>query len=107
MKLGRDFIFRDDLKKDTVPIQLLDCIFEDIVLRYTNVSIVEKESNEAVVRFDYELIEVPEEFSEKKLRHNKQFQEHLGLVLNTLILDVVEQTERSNEHRENNPPKSS
>lgn len=107
MKLGRDFIFRDDLKKDTVPIQLLDCIFEDIVLRYTSVSIKEKENNEAVIRFDYELIEIPEEFSEKKLRHNKKFQEHLGLVLNALILDVVEQTEKSNEHRENNPSKSS
>jgi molybdopterin/thiamine biosynthesis adenylyltransferase len=107
MKLGKDFIFRDDLKKDTVPIQILNCIFEDIVIRYTNVSIIEKETNEAVVRFDYEIIECPEEFVEKKLRSNKQFQEHLGLILNTLILDIVEQSGRNDDNRKNNSEKSS
>jgi len=107
MKLGKDFIFRDDLKKDTVPIQLIDCIFEDTVLRYTNVAIVETENNEAIVRFDYELIEIPEGYSEKKLRRNKQFQEHLGLILNSLMLDVVEQMEKTHDNRKNSPTKSS
>jgi len=107
MKSGTDFFFRDDIKKDTVPIQLMNCIFEDIVLRYTHVRIHEKEGEEAVIKFEYELIEIPDKFSEKKLRANRKFQEHIGLILNSMILDIVEQAEQKNvNNRKNNPPKS-
>lgn len=109
MKLGKDFIFRDDLKTDTVPIQLINSIFEDTVLRYTKVSIKERDKQEAIIQFEYELLELPEEMSEKKLRRNPQFKEHLGLVLNSLILDIVDNTPEAkghNDHRKDDSQKS-
>jgi hypothetical protein len=99
MKIGKDFFFRDDIKKDTVPIQLMNCIFEGVVLRYTKIQIHEEKGNKATIKFDYELIDVPKKLNKAKLKKSKEFKEHIGLILNSMILDVIDQTETKNNDR--------
>ena len=108
MVLGEDYAFCDDMKKDTVPIKLTSGPYKDVVYRYTKVSIKEKEKEEtAVLNFDYDLYEMGEH-SEIKLRRDPKFNRHIGLVLNTLILESLsapqfEAKAPNNEHRESSP----
>lgn len=97
MILGQDFKFRDDLKEDTVPIELLLDPYKGVVYRYIKVGIKENDDKTATLKFDYHLHEMGEH-TETKLRKDKRFTEVLGLILNTLILDVAEVDK--NEHRE-------
>ena len=100
MILGEDFKFRDDLKQDTVPIELMLDPYKKIVYRYTKVGVKENDNETATLRFDYELYEMGDH-TETKLRKDKRFSETLGLVLNTLILEAGE-----DEHRKDNTEKS-
>lgn len=101
MILGEDFKFRDDLKKDTVPIELLLDPFKGIVYRYIKVGIKENNNKTATLKFDYELYEMGDH-TETKLRKDKMFTETLGLVLNTLILEVGADENRKNDTQELN-----
>lgn len=99
MIINEDFKFRDDLvkeKTDTVPIELLTDPYKGVILQYTKVSIKEQKDNTAILKFDYELKKMGEH-TETSLRKDKKFNNHIGLVLNSLILEVVD-----NEHREDN-----
>jgi hypothetical protein len=106
MILGEDFSFRDDLKKDTVPIELLLDPYKGIIYRYINVSVQENDNDTATLKFDYDLYEMGD-FTETKLIKDKRFIEILGLILNTLILEAGEHTgEELNEHRKIDSEKS-
>lgn len=96
MILGEDFKFRDDMKEDTVPIELLTDPYKGVILRYTNVGVKELENNTAILQFRYELYEMGDH-TETKLRKDKQFQEHAGLVLNALILESLDAQEKEAE----------
>lgn len=96
MILEQDFKFRDDIKADTVPIELLTDPYKGVVLRYTNVGVKELENNTAVLQFGYELYEMGDH-TETKLRRDKRFQEHAGLVLNALILESADIEEKESE----------
>ena len=92
MIVGEDFKFRDSLVKDekeTVPIELLTGPFKGVVLRYTQVSVQENKDDTATLKFDYDMLKIPNRFSEVGLRRNPKFENHIGLVLNTLILEAV------------------
>ena len=97
MILGEDFKFRDDMKHDTVPIELLTGPYKDIILRYTKVAIKEQENESARLLFEYEIYKTGV-YSEATLRNDVKFQTHIGLVLNQLILDSLD--EGKNEPRE-------
>lgn len=92
MLLEEDFKFRDDIKADTVPIELLTGPYKGVTLRYVRVAIKEQEDNSAVLQFDYELFEMGDH-TETKLRKDPNFQEHAGLVLNALILETLDAQE--------------
>lgn len=92
MILGTDFKFRDEYENDTTAIELLTDAYKGVIYRYTNVGLKEQEDGTATMRFDYELLD-PGKFKNDKLREDKYFNEHLGLILNTLILDVVEMSQ--------------
>lgn len=89
MILGTDFKFRDEYKNDTTAIELLTEPYKGVIYRYTNVGLKEQEDGTAVLRFNYEFLESGQ-FKQDKLREDRYFNDHLGLILNTLILDVVE-----------------
>jgi hypothetical protein len=89
MIVGTDFKFRDEYQNDTTAIELLTEAYKGVIYRYTNVGISEQEDGTAKLRFNYEFIDTGK-FKEDKLRTDSYFNEHLGLILNTLILDVVE-----------------
>ena len=89
MILGEDYKFRDDLKYDTVPIELTSGPYKGIVLRYTKVSIKEQTGTNATVKFEYDIIKA-DQFNKLKLRNDVMFQEHIGLILNGMILETVE-----------------
>jgi hypothetical protein len=91
MIIGEDYKFRDDLKYDTVPIELTSGPYAGIVLRYTQVSIKEQAGDSATVRFDYDLIKA-DGFNKGKLKTDDIFQKHIGLILNAMILETVEST---------------
>lgn len=89
MIINIDYKFRDDIKADTVPIQLLTGPYNGVVYRYTQVSIKEKENDSAVMQFDFYLHETGEH-TENSLRADPKFTAHIGLILNQLILDTVD-----------------
>mgnify|MGYP003321357007 CR=1 FL=1 len=97
MIMGKDFKFRDDLKEDTVPIEILLDPYKGIVYRYIKVGVKENDNETATLKFQYHLYEMGEH-TETKLRKDQQFERTLGLILNTLILDAAEADQ--NEHRE-------
>jgi len=89
----KDFRFRDDMNegidKNTVPIEILTEPYKNIIFRFTTVGIKEMENGTAVLRFQYDILDVAE-FSETTLRNDKRFEQHLGLMLNHLILESAE-----------------
>ena len=100
MIMGEDFRFRDDMKKDTVPIELLLDPYKEVIYRYTEVGVKENNNHTATLKFDYELFEMGDHTA-TSLRKDKRFTEILGLILNTLILEAGE-----NDNREDNSKKS-
>lgn len=94
MILGEDFMFMDSMKTDTTAIKLLTGPYKDIVYRYTQLNVKENDDDSATISFSYELYEMGEN-TETSLRKDERFHEHIGLVLNSLILDAVEHTEKT------------
>lgn len=92
MIIGEDYMFMDSIKVETTPLKLLTGPYKDVVYRYTNLSIKENENDTATLSFSYELYEMGEH-TETSLNKDKRFQEHIGLILNSLILEAVEHTE--------------
>jgi hypothetical protein len=88
MILGEDYSFRDDIKADTVPIQLDSGPYKGVVLRYDMIEVKENDDDSATVSFEFELFEMGE-FTETKLRSDKEFATHVGQVLNSLIMESL------------------
>ena len=103
MILSEDFKFRDDLKEDTVPIEIINEPYKGVIYRYTTVGVKENNNDTATLKFQYELYEMGGH-TETKLRKDQQFEKTLGLILNTLILDAAEADQ--NEHREDDTEES-
>ena len=101
MIIGKDYLLRDDLYEEdkTMPIQLLTGPYKDVILRYTTVSIKEMENDQAKMLFDYDLLEMGDH-TETSLRKDVKFTHHIGLVLNTMILETLEEKDAI---RENDP----
>lgn len=96
MILGIDWKFRDDMKEDTVPIELLTDPYKGVILRYTQVSIHEQVDGTAKLKFDYELYDAGSH-TMAALRNDEKFTAHIGLVLNTMILDITDAESELNE----------
>jgi hypothetical protein len=98
----KDFRFRDDLTKpdagDTIALEILTGPYKNVIFRYVRVSVREKEDDEAVLQFQYELIEMGDH-TETQLRKDPRFSQHLGILLNHLILESLESQDNAN--REN------
>lgn len=95
MEAGTDFTFRDDLfnaKEDgsTCPIELALDPFKGVVYRYTTVKFKLGEDDVPRLQFDYEIIKT-NDLSMITLRKNQKFNDVVGLILNTLLLDASEQ----------------
>ncbi len=90
MIMGQDYKFRDDLKKDTVPIEINDGPYKGVVFRYEKIKVHENEGKSAVIAFDYELLETVKH-KEGNLRTDETFDQYLGLILNSLLLESVGQ----------------
>lgn len=89
MILGVDFQFNNVYNTDTSAIELLTEAYKGVIFRYTKVAVKENADGTATMQFDYEILS-PGKFKEDKLREDKYFIKHLGLILNTLILDIAE-----------------
>lgn len=93
--IGEDFKFRDDLmkkldKKDTCPMELTFDPYTGVVFSFKKVTIKEdKDTGVAKVLFEY-FIHDAGKHTETKLRKDKRFEEHLGLVLNHLLLEATQ-----------------
>jgi hypothetical protein len=98
-----DFRFRDDLasKQDTVPIEILIAPYKGVILRYNQVNVKEMDNGTATLRFAYDLIETADH-TQVSLRKDQRFEQHLGILLNHLILESLEAAEANvNADREN------
>lgn len=91
MILGEDYSFRDDIKADTVPIQIKTGVYKDVVVRFDNISVKENDDMSATVSFVYELLEMGN-FTETKLRADENFQIHVGKILNSLIMESLNES---------------
>ena len=94
MIIGEDFEFNDTLKTDTAAIKLLTGPYKNVIYRYTSMSVKENNNDTATMQFDYELFEMGEH-TETSLRKDKRFTEHIGLILNTLIIEAVEYEDKT------------
>lgn len=103
-----DFKFRDDLYKpeagDTIPIEILTGPFKGVIFRYIRIGVSEKENGEAVLRFQYELLQMGN-YTETQIRSDQRFTNHIGILLNHLIIELSENTQ--NDIGENDPTQSS
>lgn len=99
MIIGKDYLLRDDLYEEdkTLPIQLLTGPYKDVILRYTTVAIKEMEDDQAKMIFDYDLLEMGDH-TETSLRKDVKFTHHIGLVLNTMILETLEEQNAAREN---------
>ena len=90
MVINEDFKFRDDIsdKDSTVYIELLLGPYSGIIFRFIEVSVKENDNDSATLKFNYELKEMGKH-TETTLRKDKKFENILGLILNTLILDAA------------------
>jgi hypothetical protein len=88
-----DFKFRDDMfnknTKDTIPIEILTGPYKNVIMKFTTVGIKEQDDGMAVLRFQYDLLEMGDH-TETQLRKDTRFEQHLGLLLNHLILESAE-----------------
>jgi len=89
MILGTDFRFNNVYNTDTTAIELLTEAYKSVIFRYTNVGVKENTDGTATLKFAYEILS-PGKFKEEKLREDQYFERHLGLILNTLIIDIAE-----------------
>ena len=89
MILGIDYRFSNVYNTDTSAIELLTEAYKGVIFRFTNVGVRENQDETATLRFSYELLS-PGKFKEELLRQDKYFEQHLGLILNSLILDIEE-----------------
>lgn len=100
-----DFSFRDDLYKpdagDTVPIEILTGPYKGVIYRYVRVGISEKDGEEAVLRFQYDLLEFGNH-TETSIRNDQRFTQHIGIILNHFILELAENdvADRENDSEE-------
>lgn len=92
MIVGQDFRFRDDMKEDTVPIEILTKPYNGVILRFTEVAVQELEDGTAKVKFQYDLYGMGDH-TETSLRKDTKFTEFAGLILNTIILEAAENPE--------------
>ena len=98
MILGTDFKFNNVYNTDTSAIELLTEAYKGVIFRFTNVGVRENDDGTATLKFSYEILSSGQ-FKEDKLREDSYFEQHLGLILNTLILDIVE-LDSANRERE-------
>lgn len=89
MILGIDYRFSNVYNTDTSAIELLTEAYKSVIFRFTNVGIRENEDATATLRFSYEVLSSGK-FKEELLRQDPYFEHHLGLILNSLILDIAE-----------------
>lgn len=89
MILGIDYRFNNVYNTDTSAIELLTEAYKGVIFRYKDVGIKENDDDTATLQFSYEILSSGK-FKENKLRDDEYFQRHLGLILNTLILEVAE-----------------
>lgn len=100
MRIGEDYKFRDDMKEhDTVPIELLTEPWQGVILRYVKVGVKEMEDGTATLQFSYDLLEMGKH-TETNLRKSKKFEEHIGLILNMMILEVAENADNREDNTE-------
>lgn len=104
MELGTDYKFRDDLFKNedgtTCPIELTIEPFSGIIYRYTTVAFKLGEDDVPRLQYDYEIIKT-NDLSMVTLRKSQNFNEILGLILNSMLLDLGDA--EANETRNHNP----
>ena len=94
LDIGKDFRFRDDMHKpvevgDTIPIEVLTGPYKNVIYRYVKIGVREKGEGEAVLQFIYDLLERGAH-TETSLRNDMRFTEHIGIILNHLILESLE-----------------
>jgi hypothetical protein len=89
MILGIDFRFSNVYNTDTSAIELLTESYKGVIFRFTNVGVKENDDGTATLKFAYDILS-PGKFKEDLLRKDDYFERHLGLILNTLIIDIAE-----------------
>jgi hypothetical protein len=89
MILNIDFRFSNVYNTDTSAIELLTEAYKGVIFRYTDVGVKENDDDTATLQFAYEILS-PGKFKEDLIRKDQYFEKHLGLILNTLILDIAE-----------------
>jgi len=103
---GTIYKFRDDIKKDTTAIEILEGPFKGTVFRFVNVNVVENDG-EASVKFTFDILETKKNRSKTRLIKNTEFHGLLSGILNSIILTNLEgDTIDASDNRQNNSKKS-
>ena len=86
-------IIRFDEDEDEHAFRILDGKFKDVVYKYNRFGVLEPEEGEEELkyRFEYDIMEIPEEIREKKYydKEGKEFEEMIGDILIEVIQEKM------------------
>lgn len=85
---GVDYRFRDDVENDEglTIIELLNGQYSGILYCYGRTNIETVDSENGVLKFQFKVLDTTEEEKEK-YKKDKDFIQHIGEILNSIILD--------------------
>jgi len=91
-------VLYDEYKDEAIArILLTDDKWNGIIYHYQTVSFVEKDEGEAVLKFEYDIIEAPESLDVEKLipEDQEEFEKLLGDILIEIITEATERENRT------------
>jgi len=103
-QLQYDVLFDENVDEKLARIKLTDDKFCGIVYRYDVVSFQESENDEATLKFDYEILESPDNIDLDSLTEedHSQFETTLGDVLVEIITEATSSENRADDTGKSN-----
>ena len=98
----QDYVFLDVHEKEpTVPLKLLTGPYADVILCFGKVRLEEKENSKdiGVLQFTYKVLEPIEK--RDVLDADQNFKEYIGRVLNSVILEAIDESGTNNPQEPN------
>lgn len=84
------FVDKMDVVDDTWHIQIKDGDYSGVVYKYGSVKIHENDGKEAVLKFQFAIVEAPDHLHLDDLNHDTDFMNTLGDILHNILTDAFE-----------------
>lgn len=94
-----EVLYDDYKKEDLARVLLTEEKWNGIIYHYQTVKFLEEEKDEAIMQFEYDIVEAPSEFNVDKLtpEDQQEFENMLGDILVEIITEALESENRTND----------